>query len=150
MDTVPLSAQKVLDTFFTDAPVVRHPSMRSWGAHTHSLLESFLEASGEDLMTEPESVLLAAERQLEPHGAVLRTLSPRALLAALPGFLTRPWWPSDVREASARVQIVAALRTWVLTLDPLSAEPTAMRRMDDALAAAHSHLARTRRTSGQR
>ena len=103
-------------------------------------------------MTGPERALLAAERQLEPHGAVARTMSPESLLAALPEFLRPGWAMADAFDAGSQVRVVAAFRSWLLewrVIDAAEMEPSLL-ELDAAVQAARRRLAAGRRLGSVR
>ena len=152
MDAVPLSAAQVLDAFFLRARFLRHPALRGRGDRVYTQLRRFLEVCGEQWMTGTENSLLAAERQIEPAGAVVRTMSPESLLSALPEFLAPHWMLTDAFDAGSQVRVVAALRVWLLewrVVDAAEMEPGLL-ELDAAVDAARRRLAAGRRLDSVR
>lgn len=149
MDTVPLSAEALLTDYFTRAPHLRHPSLRGRAPRLQAAITAHLEARGAAHLRNDELFLFEAERQLEPHGAVVRTMGPVSLLTALTELLRTLPWPADVREASARLHLLTGLRAWIVEAAPQVVHDPALAALTEALHRAHIRLEAERRSSSQ-
>lgn len=146
MDTVPLSAEAVLTDYFTRAPHLRHPSLRGRAPRLQAAITAHLEVHGAAHLRDDELFLLEAERQLEPQGAVVRTMGPVSLLAALAELLRTLPWPADLREASARLHLLTGLRAWIVEAAPQATHDPALAALTEALRCAHVRLEAARRS----
>lgn len=87
-------------------------------ARVEHALRDCVERTAEQVLTEPELALLAAEQQFRPDGAAARVAEPDALLFVLPIFLREErWCPADLDERRAQLLAAGALtRHLVATL----------------------------------
>lgn len=89
-------------------------------------LRACLEALGPRLLTEPETALLALERQFEADGAVGRVVAADAVLAALPVYLEDfHWQGADLFDRMLRIRLAEPLAHAVLRLPELRGAPLA-------------------------
>lgn len=112
---VPLSAERVLDVFYARTPILRHPSMFARGRRVRAHLETYLDTEAERWLTDGERILVEAERQVDPAGAVARVTGPDALLATLPGFLDPEWLMPGLHQGRAQLVVVASLAAWLVS-----------------------------------
>ncbi|KAE8764428.1 hypothetical protein [Georgenia thermotolerans] len=110
--TVPVSAAAAISGFFAHDRVLRRPGVRDTAAFVRRHLETYLDTEAERWLGPDDRVLVAAEREVDPAGAVARVTGPAVLVAALPGFLD-PAWLLPARAARVQLLLVAELLGWL-------------------------------------
>lgn len=126
MDETPRpSAADVLAAFFTRSPIIAHPSVRGHAGEVRRHLEVYLDTEYESFLTDPELVLVAAERELDPAGAVARVTDAEALVAGLPGFVDDAWLMPSVPRARAQLFLVVRLVEWLVAAGHVSRDEMA-------------------------
>lgn len=112
--TAPLSMGAALSAFYAEAPQLRHPALRARALRVVDHLAVYLDTEAEAALLPDELVLVEAERQLDPAGAVARVTGPAALVAALPGFLEEAWLLPRTADALVQLDLVDALADWLV------------------------------------
>ncbi|UNX53823.1 hypothetical protein MF406_12645 [Georgenia sp. TF02-10] len=112
--TVPLSGAQVLAAYFAESPALRHPARRARAAQVRAHLEVYLDTEGDSWLTDDELLLVEAERQLEPAGAVSRVTGPEALVAMLAGFVDPAWLMPAPAQRQAQLVVVEDLLAWLI------------------------------------
>ena len=111
--TVPVSAAAAISGFFAHARVLRRPDVRDTVAFVRRHLETYLDTEAERWLGPDDRVLVAAEREVDPAGAVARVTGPAVLVAALPGFLDPAWLIPTAPAARIQLLVVAELVRWL-------------------------------------
>lgn len=78
------------------------------------LLRECLESEGERLLLPRDRVVLAAEREFSPEGAVARTMYAEDLLVLLSVFVREPWLHGDPATQREQLAITSALTAHVV------------------------------------
>lgn len=138
--SVRVPAAALVEAFFASGSVVSHPTIRHRAARIRAHLETFLDTEAEGLLGYDDLVLLEAQRQFDPVGAVLRIGDARLLLRALPGFCQTAWLLPDPADARAQLWTVLALRDWIGHEQPATLSPPSHQRISRAVRSAHAVL----------
>ena len=140
---VPISAAALIALFFADGNVVGHPTILPRVGRIRHHLETYLDTEGPRYLTYDDLVLLDAQLQLDPAGAVARIGGASLLLSALPGFCQTAWLLPDTADARAQLWVVLALRDRIIQEVPASVSPEIYQRLTRVVREAHATLSAT-------
>lgn len=133
MDTaaaVPVSIERVLEGFFAQSRVLRHPALWTRSHGVRRKLERYLDLESERWLSDSEKVLVHAERQMHSPGAVTRVAGPETLLNALPGFLGERWLPRHPALARVQIMVVSELAGYLPTAGMIDPRRVACRLLE--------------------
>ncbi|MCI4659133.1 hypothetical protein [Cryobacterium zhongshanensis] len=107
MNTTQPHIDEILRAFFErELEGSRGPITRQRITRVYQRLLVCLETDAESILVGDDRVLLAAERELEPDGAFVRTMHADDLLFGLESFLREPWLdPMKQERQDQRVQL---------------------------------------------
>jgi len=107
MNTTQPHIDEILRAFFErELEGSRGPITRQRITRVYQRLLVCLETDAESILVGDDRVLLAAERELEPDGAFVRTMHADDLLFGLDSFLREPWLdPMKQERQDQRVQL---------------------------------------------
>ncbi len=112
---MPVSAAAAIRGFFAHTPALHRPGVRETAASVRRHLETYLDTEAERWLSPADRILVEAEREVDPAGAVARVTGPAVLVAALPGFLDPAWLMPTVAGARVQLLVVSALVRWLET-----------------------------------
>lgn len=119
------SIEQVLEGFLREVSIARHPATGRRVAASRVRLACYLASDADAALAPEERALVAAERQFGATGAAERALGPAALLRALPGYLRRPWLPSEPIAARTQVRMAEMLVDYVVGAELVEADEAA-------------------------
>jgi len=107
MNTTQPHIDEILRAFFEhELEGRRGPVTRQRITRVYQRLLDCLETDAETILVADDRVVLAAERELQPDGAFVRTMHAEDLLFGLESFLREPWLdPSRQERQDQRVQL---------------------------------------------
>ena len=138
--TVPVSAAAAIRGFYAHATVLHRAGVRERAAVVRRHLETYLDTEAERWLGPADRVLVEAEREVDPAGAVARVTGPAVLVAALPGFLDPAWLMPTVAGARVQLLVVAELVRWLQVTGLVDGMAYPVLAVQAALARAESWL----------
>lgn len=116
MDTRHPSAYMIIDGFFADTAASQGVVSAGRSSRVRDHLRRFIATHGESVLMAPDLVLLQAERQFDPLGAIERVSRADDLLYLLPAFISAENLLPDRLDARAQLKLSRALIAWMTGL----------------------------------
>ncbi|KFF59304.1 hypothetical protein JF66_12275 [Cryobacterium sp. MLB-32] len=114
MKTSQIHIDEILTAFFTLQGAGQTPAARRRTLLVEARLRDCLEIEGERVLVTRDLMILAAEREFEPVGAVARTMHADDLIFVLPSFLEAPWLHGTALMKRAQLTLVEHLTAQLL------------------------------------
>lgn len=153
MKTSKIHIDEILTSFFALQGAGQTPAARRRTLLVERALRDCLEAEGDRVLVTRDLVVLAAEREFDPVGAMARTMHADDLIYVLPTFLEPPWLQGTALMKRAQLTLVEHLTAQLLNngtvkYDEVTCPLHEIRgRIDNARAALRSGPGDKRRTA---